>query len=65
MSSISVALTRGRHADGAKHTAYVWVFYVEGEGMYCKLCRKFDTIVQELVQFLAQQIEDAQLKAGG
>ena len=52
MSSASVALTRGRHADGAKHktgydsrweAAYTWVFYVEGEGMYCKLCRKFDT----------------------
>ena len=52
MSSASVALTRGRHADRAKHktgydsrweAAYMWVFYVEGEGMYCKLCRKFDT----------------------
>ena len=39
-------------ADGAKHkTGYnsrweadhAWVFYVEGEGTYCKLCRKFDT----------------------
>ena len=24
----------------ADHT---WVFYIAGEGMYCKLCRKFDT----------------------
>ncbi len=39
-------------ADGAKHrTGYNsrweadhrWIFYVEGEGTYCKLCRKFDT----------------------
>ena len=39
-------------ADTAKHkTGYnrtweadhTWVFYVDGEGMYCKLCRKFDT----------------------
>ena len=52
MSSISVALTRGRHADGDKdrtgydgrwEAAYKWFFYVEGEGMYCKLCHKFDT----------------------
>ena len=52
MSSASVALTRGKHAGGAKHrtgydgrweAAYTWVFYVEGEGMYCTLCRKFDS----------------------
>ena len=24
----------------ADHT---WVFYIDGEGMYCQLCRKFDT----------------------
>ena len=38
-------------ANTAKHkTSYnrmweadhTWVFYVDGEGMYCKLCRKFD-----------------------
>jgi len=39
-------------ADGAKHKPgynsrweanHTWIFYVEGEGMYCKLSRKFDT----------------------
>ena len=52
MSSTSIARTRGKHADGAKHrtgyygrwdAAYTWVFNVKGEGMYCKLCRKFGT----------------------
>ena len=39
-------------ANTAKHkTSYnrmweadhTWVFYIDGKGMYCKLCRKFDT----------------------
>ena len=42
----------GRCADKAKHkTGYdsrweaehPWLFHIDGEGMYCKLCRKFDT----------------------
>ena len=41
-----------RQADRLKHktgylssweTEYTWVYYCEGEGMYCKLCHKFST----------------------
>ena len=41
-----------RQADRLKHktgylssweTEYTWVYYCEGEGMYCKLCHKFNT----------------------
>ena len=49
----SVLQPRGRRTDdSSKHRIgydreweynYPWVFYVQGEGMYCKYCRKFDT----------------------
>ena len=51
-SSTVSSQVSGRRVDGSKHrTGYdsrwegdhTWIFYVEGEGMYCKLCRKFDT----------------------
>ena len=51
-SSTASSQVSGRRVDGFKHrTGYdsrwegdhTWIFYVEGEGMYCKLCRKFDT----------------------
>ena len=45
-----------RHATASANTAkhktgynrmweadHMWVFYIDGEGMYCKLSRKFDT----------------------
>ena len=48
-SSTASSQVSGRRVDGFKHrTGYdsrwegdhTWIFYVEGEGMYCKLCRK-------------------------
>ena len=51
--TVSLPRPRGRRTDDAsKHRIgydrewehnHPWVFYVEGEGMYCKYCRKFDT----------------------
>ena len=35
-----------KHKTGYNRTwkaDHTWVFYTDGEGMYCKLCRKFDT----------------------
>ena len=35
-----------KHKTGYNRTweaDHTWVFYIDGEGMYCKLCRKFDT----------------------
>jgi len=47
---------RERHATASANTAkhktgynrmweadHTWVFYIDGEGMYCKLCQKFAT----------------------
>ena len=51
-SSTASSQVSGRRVDGSKHrTGYdsrwegdhTWIFYVEGEGMYCNLCHKFDT----------------------
>ena len=45
-------ISRSRQPDGSKHASgyqnswesdYTWVYFVPEEGMYCKLCKKFDT----------------------
>ena len=51
-SSQSHNISRNRQPDGSKHASgyqnsresdYTWVYFVPEEGMYCKLCKKFDT----------------------
>ena len=40
------ATNMAKHKTGYNRTweaDHTWIFYIDGEGMYCKLCRKFDT----------------------